>query len=236
MDYLGEAEKYAVLKLILEDKDYPVYSHDREVIPLIESLSKKPEEYYLTESEIHDFGISDGHSVKGFIRDLENDATDPQRLSELKSLSKTLKMRRDADYYGAIIDVSKVPEGHDPELFVLRKLIIKCADRIHALRNMDMREDQKPLEKQVEMIEKKIRETHTYFFPQLEETIRRYETQNQGISNIIERTNKVFYLKRMRDLMFEAINEAEKVKFLKMADCNNKFDQEIRSDDILGKL
>ena len=89
-----------------------------------------------------------------------------------------LKDRRNEDYFGNITSVEHISEGLTDEQkkkFMYLKIVIKFADRIHALTHMDMSEDQMPLKKQKDMIARKIAETEKYFVPQLEGLIVRYD-------------------------------------------------------------
>lgn len=72
-----------------------------------------------------------------------------------------------------MIDEDSSYNGSNPEEFVFKKFSIKCADRIHALRHMDMSEQEIPLQEQIDMIERKIHETEKYFEPQLQVMIDR---------------------------------------------------------------
>lgn len=224
--HMTENEKKNTLKIILEDRDYEVYSHDREVIPLIDSLTKKSVEHYLADTEKETYGFTDeDYSLKRKIQFLENtEWTSTEQLADLKKLLKTLKIRRDEEYYGTMIDESKIPDWHDKDIFAFRKLIIKCADRIHALRNMDMKKENKPLEDQIVMIDRKISETKLYFLPALEFMMEKYQTLNEGKTTLFEKTNKLFFLKKTYMLLLGAINTAE---------CMKKEKQKVLDDEIV---
>lgn len=173
--HLNQSDKMTSMRLILQNTSRPEAWYDKTVIPLVQSLSKFPLEHYFRDEDQEDITYFTNLAWSPATLDeayaIFNN-NDPE-ISRISLIEKKLKYRRERDYFWNIISKDKVPnEIEDAGIFILKKMTIKCADRIHALRHMDMFEEYISLEKQIKMIENKIRETREYFFPQLDELIK----------------------------------------------------------------